>query len=217
MAQSFVFHPSYLEAVEDFPAQDQLVYINAICRYALYGEDPNLQFPLSAVFKQAKPSIDQSIKRYQSNVENGKKGGRKPLNTKPLPVESVPDKPSVNPPDKPTENPSVKPSINLNKNSNKNSDKNKTIHPLQKWIDGNCMQVKQLKRQLSYSECENIVKDYKPEDIKAILMQMENYKSLLKNYVSVNLTLRRWLEKNKSEKDGKIPFDAVTYNTPTNM
>lgn len=72
MRDGFVFYSSFYDAISDLGLQQQAKIYNAICRYALLGEEPNLSGALSTVFKLIKPQIDANNKRY----ENGKKGGR---------------------------------------------------------------------------------------------------------------------------------------------
>ena len=57
-------------------AEDKITLLNALIEYGLNGTEPDLQYPLSAMFKQMTSSIEGAQKRYQASVENGKKGGR---------------------------------------------------------------------------------------------------------------------------------------------
>ena len=57
-------------------AEDKITLLNALIEYGLNGTEPDLQYPLSAMFKQMTSSIAGAQKRYQASVENGKKGGR---------------------------------------------------------------------------------------------------------------------------------------------
>ncbi|KAF0140169.1 MAG: hypothetical protein FD122_2676 [Stygiobacter sp.] len=78
-----------------------------------------------------------------------------------------------------------------------------SLHPLQNYIKDSCPRVAKLEKQLTFEEAEILQKDFSGEIIKETLLSMENY-SKLKNYTSVNLTLRNWLTRkngtNKSEK-----------------
>ena len=76
MRTGFVFYESFYDAISDLTLQQQAKMYNAICRYALYGEEPELKGSLSTVFKLIRPQIDANTRRY----ENGKKGGR-PVNS----------------------------------------------------------------------------------------------------------------------------------------
>lgn len=77
MRDSFVFYRSFAEVISMIPdAEDQIALLNALIEYGLNGTEPDLQYPLSAMFKQMTSSIEGAQKRYQASVENGKKGGR---------------------------------------------------------------------------------------------------------------------------------------------
>ena len=69
----FTFYKSYLDAIEELPAKQQLPILKAIIRYALFGEDPdNLPSVCRAVFLLVKPTLDASRKK----AANGKLGGK---------------------------------------------------------------------------------------------------------------------------------------------
>lgn len=74
---SFVFYRSFYEALADLKDKDRYACIDAICRYALYGEEPEAKGVVSMVLKLTQPSIDRNNDRYL----NGMKGGR-PSNKK---------------------------------------------------------------------------------------------------------------------------------------
>lgn len=88
---SFVFYKSFYESIKELDPDDQAALFQAICKYALYGEEPKTKGPVRAVFVVIKPQIDKNNQRY----ENGKLGGRpkKPNNnqteTKPQPNVNV--------------------------------------------------------------------------------------------------------------------------------
>ena len=76
MRNSFVFYRSFAEVISMIPdAEDKITLLNALIEYGLNGTEPDLQYPLSAMFKQMTSSIAGAQRRYQANVENGKKGG----------------------------------------------------------------------------------------------------------------------------------------------
>lgn len=77
MRDSFVFYRSFAEVISMIPdVEDKITLLNALIEYGLNGTEPDLQYPLSAMFKQMTSSISGAQKRYQASVENGKKGGR---------------------------------------------------------------------------------------------------------------------------------------------
>lgn len=72
-SESFVFYRSFLDAIQEMNPNDQLETLLAICRYAIYGEEPEMHSMLSrAIFTIAKPSLDANKTKRTS----GKKGGR---------------------------------------------------------------------------------------------------------------------------------------------
>lgn len=66
-------------------------------------------------------------------------------------------------------------------------------HPLQIYIEKNFKNVTQLKYQLTFEECERLVKDFDKRKIASVLDDMENKKGLATKYESVNRTLRKWI------------------------
>lgn len=87
---SFVFYKSFYDAIKKIPDEYQLELYNAILSYSLEGLEPSDLSPIAeAMFILIKPNIDSSQKRYETSVENGKRGGR--------PRQETQDKPSQNP------------------------------------------------------------------------------------------------------------------------
>lgn len=70
-----VILPSFYEAIKDLPNADRLAMYDCIVRYGLYGETADLPAHLRGYFTLIRPYIDSSRKRYETAVENGKKGG----------------------------------------------------------------------------------------------------------------------------------------------
>lgn len=71
----------------------------------------------------------------------------------------------------------------------------KLIHPLQAWISETLPNVSKLKKQLTYHEAETLVSMYPKKEIQDVLESMENYQPLQKKYISVNLTVHKWIKK----------------------
>ena len=87
---SFVFYKSFYDAIKKIPDEYQLELYNAILSYSLEGLEPSDLSPIAeAMFILIKPNIDSSQKRYETSVENGKRGGR--------PKQETQDKPNQNP------------------------------------------------------------------------------------------------------------------------
>jgi hypothetical protein len=136
--------------------------------------------------------LDQEIENRRNFVEsrrnNGLKGGR-PRKDKPLgkPKDNLMDK------DRLTES---EPTEDENKDVIVNKVfKEKEIHTLQKFVEENLSVVSQLENQLSFSECEKLLKVFPEQNIKSKLEAMENYKGLSKKYNSVYRTVLTWLKK----------------------
>ena len=117
MRESFVFYESFYLALAELSATQQGKIYTAICRYALYGEEPELKGASAAVFKLIKPQIDANNRRYENGKkggEHGYKGGR-PKNPK-----ETPNKPLENPKETPNVNDNVNVNANVNVNGNGN-------------------------------------------------------------------------------------------------
>lgn len=115
--KSFIMLPSYFEAISPLEDQDRLALYDAIMRYVFDDQEPvELQGVLKSLFTLLRPNIDSSIRKYQANVENGRRGGRPRKHT---PRGDHPEKPGRNPTEtqrKPNQNPEKtqpKPSKNL--------------------------------------------------------------------------------------------------------
>ena len=70
--QSFVFYDSFYKAMSYLDDKEKIQYIEAICKYSLYGITIDMDLKIEAMFALIKPQIDANIKKR----ENGKKGGR---------------------------------------------------------------------------------------------------------------------------------------------
>lgn len=115
MKDSFVFYASFYEAISNLPGDTQLEVYNAICKYALLGELPELSPIAKAMFTVMRPVMDAASARYEASVANGRKGGR--------PKKENLEKPSDNLKGLETGN-LEKPSPNLNVNVNDNDNVN---------------------------------------------------------------------------------------------
>ena len=83
-----------------------------------------------------------------------------------------------------------------------------TAHPLQIFVS-KFPNVSKLKNQLTVEECEKLIRDFDKKKILDILDQMENKADLPKRYVSVYLTVRSWLRR---EKDASKFPDRASLN-----
>lgn len=82
LTNSFVFFDSFLNVSKKMPEEDRRLFIDTVIEYGINGTEPeNLPYQLELVFDQVKVTIDRSKKKYQTKVENGKKGGAPKGNT----------------------------------------------------------------------------------------------------------------------------------------
>ena len=74
--EGFTFFKSYLDQIEKVPEEHRLAAYEAICRYAIYGEEPDFSDGTALfadlIFTGARPTLDAAIRKS----ENGKAGGR---------------------------------------------------------------------------------------------------------------------------------------------
>jgi len=87
-----------------------------------------------------------------------------------------------------------------NTENNVNNDNNENnISPLVK----NLERVNKMENPLTIEQGERLIKDYGEEVVVSILKDMENYKNLIKNNVSTNLTARKWIKRNAERNQDK--------------
>lgn len=111
MMESIVFYRSFYDAIADLDDASRLETLEAIIRYGLYDEEPNLTGVGRSVFTVARPLIDANKQR----AINGKKGGRP---KKPMVTENVNHRLSEL---KTIGFENAKPNKNKNKNKNTNN------------------------------------------------------------------------------------------------
>lgn len=83
----FTFYESWYKAVSQLRKKsDQAETMDAICKYALYAEEPDISGPPAAIFESIRPALNTARKKS----ENGKRGGskRKAKESKPEEEES---------------------------------------------------------------------------------------------------------------------------------
>ena len=68
----------------------------------------------------------------------------------------------------------------------------------QNMVEKNYPNVAKMERQITEKELDNLVNRYRPEDIKAVLSDMDNWKPLIKKNISVGRTLENWLRRRYS-------------------
>ena len=65
----------------------------------------------------------------------------------------------------------------------------------QKWIDKNASNVAKMKEPFTENEYERLMEEYSADFVKGLLLDMHNWKDLLKKNVNANLTFRKWAKK----------------------
>ena len=114
----FVFYRSYWEAIDCLPDDvSKCNIIKTICEYSLDGIEPNLEGIEKSIWTLIKPTLESSIKRYKSSVENGKKGGA-PKGNQNAKRKTTQEQPNNN-----LNTTQEQPKNNLNKDKDKDKDK----------------------------------------------------------------------------------------------
>jgi hypothetical protein len=67
----------------------------------------------------------------------------------------------------------------------------KEVHFLQKFINEKLKNVKKIPDQLTFEQCEKLIKAYGGEKVKETLLSLENYRDI-KKYTSLYITLLKW-------------------------
>ncbi len=71
------------------------------------------------------------------------------------------------------------------------------IYILNEWINENCPEVSKIKTQMNSKQCEKIITEFGLDRVKEKLLDMDNYKGLIKKYNSVYLTSNNWLKRDR--------------------
>lgn len=82
------------------------------------------------------------------------------------------------------------------------------------WAEENCPQVLKMKNPFTQNEFSKLKKDYSNEQIKSMLLKMQNWEPLLKKNSTANLTFRNWAEKEKLEKLGSKTTTIMRTTSP---
>ena len=71
--EKFTFFVSYFEAAQALEETDRIVFYDAICKYAFYGEDVDVPAHVRALFVMVKPYMDKSLAFSQKQSDNRKR------------------------------------------------------------------------------------------------------------------------------------------------
>jgi hypothetical protein len=127
--ESFIFYQSFHKALESLPAETYKNIMVAISKYALYGEEPELDGVENSIFTLIKPQLDANNRRRKTGKENGQKGaeygkmGGRPKESNSKNPQETPKEPLDNPQETPKEPISEEkkpPNVNVNVNDNVN-------------------------------------------------------------------------------------------------
>jgi hypothetical protein len=121
--ESFIFYQSFHKALESLPAENYKNIMIAISKYALYGEEPEMDGIENSIFTLIKPQLDANNRRRKTGKENGQKGA-KYGKMGGRPKKSNSEKPLDNPqktPKKPLSEEKKPPNVNVNVNDNVNN------------------------------------------------------------------------------------------------
>lgn len=72
MAARFTWHEKFTRVADKLPEDLQGEFVLAVIRYGTYGEEPDLEYPLSAIFESIREDVDYSV----NAIKNGSLGGR---------------------------------------------------------------------------------------------------------------------------------------------
>ena len=72
---SVIILRSYWESIKDLPDDKQLLFLKSIIEYGMDSIEPEFIGVEKSFWIQIKATIDSSMKRYNTSIENGKKGG----------------------------------------------------------------------------------------------------------------------------------------------
>lgn len=115
---SFVFYGSFYEALSSLDDATRLACYDAVSKYALSGEEPQLEGVAKAIFALIKPQIDANNQRYI----NGCKGGKPKANQN-----VTKGKPKRNQKETKVE-PNENENVNVNENVNDNENDNENVN-----------------------------------------------------------------------------------------
>jgi len=100
---------------------------------------------------------------------------------------------------------------NTNKNVKNVKKDNAHAHDLQQFVSENLDRVQKLDQQLTYEECEKLCDRFSENVVKDVLLNMENYKKLTRNYTSVYLTALNWCKKRQPEGKKKENHNSTSH------
>lgn len=131
----FTWFPKLTDTVAKVPEELRGSLLWALVRYGTYGEEPDLGWPLDAIFESLREDIANS-KQCRSNGKSGGRGNKKTASDKAKPPFSDAETPlceSRNPPLAKTKPPFANVKRGLRKVPNPNQTKPVQSNPNQRW------------------------------------------------------------------------------------
>jgi hypothetical protein len=74
-SNSVIILRSYWESIKDLSDDKQLLFLKSIIEYGMNNIEPEFTGIEKSFWIQIKTTMDNSMKRYNTSIENGKKGG----------------------------------------------------------------------------------------------------------------------------------------------
>lgn len=213
--KSFILYADLINMVEKLPDEIAGKLFKIVLNY-VNDKDPIVEdLLLQIAFEPIKLQLKRDLLKWDNFKEkqssNGKKGGRP---KKPKPIIKNPKNPSLlNETQKSlTVTDTVTDTVTVNDKDVIVNDIKLDIHPLQNYISKNFKNILKIRDQLTFQNCETLVKKFDKDLIVKKLEALENKKGCEKEYVSLFLTLKNWCEQGDfSKKQG------LQATTPTNI
>ena len=218
--KSFILYCDIIHTVKKLPKDKQADLFVHILEYVNDMNPITDDFVVEIAFEPIKQALKRDLLKYekirQRNAENGKTGGRPKKVVEDEPVEvtkaSKPKKPSglIGNPKNPSEPKKADIGIGIGIGIDIDNEKEDIIisdeikklkedfERFNKWLDSETTFVRKIKTQMTEEQFIKLKKKYNPDQIKDIVLRLENYKDAPKRYTSVYLTVKHWLDKDNN-------------------
>ena len=220
--KSFILYCDIIHTVKKLPKDKQADLFVHILEYVNDMNPITDDFVVEIAFEPIKQALKRDLLKYekirQRNAENGKTGGRPKKVVEDEPVEvtkaSKPKKPSglIGNPKNPSEPKKADIGIGIGIGIDIDNEKEKEdiiisdeikklkedFERFNKWLDSETTFVRKIKTQMTEEQFIKLKKKYNPDQIKDIVLRLENYKDAPKRYTSVYLTVKHWLDKDNN-------------------